>query len=160
MKIPKDEGGLVLVVARVSDRREGKSYLVSVTDVTYSDAKRKFPGGRIKVGESPLAAGARELKEETRLDATHASRAPRIIGMTHAYGRQAGVRYAVYFMDVVFSSDYIGQTLTGGFCEGKLVSTLIEIPMTEHVRNGFLTQHREQLRKAHEETFADVFVPT
>ena len=152
-----DSNGLVLMVARVPDLVTPGTYVVLIEDHSYENRKPKFPGGRIKVGESPIEGGVRELYEETGLE-TKFGASLRLLGKTTAckYDRQR--QYPIYFVTIDFPSTYVERSLSGRYREGKLISYLARVPFRGD-GGTFLPSHKTWLREANEEAYTDLFVP-
>lgn len=75
--------------------RNGPAWLLGLRKGAWGRGTWGFPGGKIEPGEDPLAAAARELNEETGLEATQAQAA----GWASGWLEAGGVRHVTLFVE-------------------------------------------------------------
>jgi 8-oxo-dGTP diphosphatase len=103
----------------------GRSILVARrVQETHLGGAWEFPGGKVEPGEEPIAAALRELREETRLDA---STAESLLVFVHDYPDRR-LRFHAFLV-----RDATGEVATDGdrAWDWVDVSSLDELPMPD-----------------------------
>ena len=83
----------IIVVAAVIEREDGKLLIGQRMSSDRHPFKWEFPGGKVERGESPLAALARELREELCIEAEIG---PEVVRYEHRYPNRPAILLIFY----------------------------------------------------------------